>query len=723
MNDRDILALLTDWQRDEVERREGELLGRAVDEAAERRRDTPGDLVLDDSVRADAQALMSADLVREERRHWYETNSGLIMAKRRRRNRVAWAVVPVLLVLLMVLLWLDSGAEFVTVSSDGKEQPTGVAVLIFGGLMLLLAILVVWSPPARDAVRRAEAQLRGAEDRFALALRTAAESLLSTVLNERWQQSKDESAVLENSTAPILVELDTVKAVPSKSTDEVFGFIEEHETSAIGISGPRGVGKTTLMQAVQNRNPAGYIGVYIPLPVQYAVPEFFRTLFREVATAILSSNPQGRDYLERKDSVLRQRIDLVRLLIGPAFVIAGLVLIAHARSTKSFPVKAIDIPGLLLVLAGVGIAVVAGLSSPAVHRVVREFLGSSYIERDISLATDMLRALDYSATHQRLSKNAFAVKLLTMEDHDQLELAERELTHPELVMKFKDFVSTFIRASPQKIIVALDELDKMENGEDALAFVNGIKDILHIQGIHFLVSVSEDALHNFSLRGVPVRDVFDSSFDSIIPVERFTIDESKSLLKSRVVGFPDPLGLFCHAMSGGVPRDLIRVARNCVRVAKESVGPVPVDQVVRTVVSRQASLVCEALAAKMRQDHAPVTVPFLEALQAIRKADDTGALVTAIEETELRVRDGALAGYAPAGSTAVYLLCLSTLCAYFGVGRTNEQWALERSAGVSPRVAETAAGVLERLAFEFESGMARSALTSLRAELAATVAP
>ena len=722
MDDSRVLVMMHEEDQERVTAREGGLLERAVAEAAELLDNPPGDLVLDDSVREDARARLSVNALAEQHRAWLAANAERWTTRRRRRARNRLTIAPILVCLLT---WFAAAAYGVAVAKGQDYLPVrDHQNLSFSAGALLMAVVMTlalwaWRRPTRVASARAKLHLTGTEDRFFLALRSEAESLLSTVLNERWEQSKGELAVLDSKDAPNLVELESVNVVPSKSAREIYDFIEEHRASAIGISGTRGVGKTTLMQSVQNWNPENYISVYMPVPVHYEAPEFFRVLFREVADAILKSNREGMAYLEQQNRLIRHPIDVVRLAIGPVFVLVGVILISYGRTTDSSPVKLTDIPGLLLVFAGLGIAVVAALSSPAVRRAIREFMGPRYVERDISLAADALRALDYSATHQRLSKNSFAVKLFTMEDHDQLELAERELTHPELVLKFKNFVSSFIRTSPRQIIVALDELDKMEDGEDAVAFVNSIKDLLHIQGVHFLVSVSEDALHNFSLRGVPVRDVFDSSFDSIIPVQRFTAEESKNLLKSRVVGFPDPLALFCHAMSGGVPRDLIRVARECVRVRKESGSAVPVDRVVRIQVSRQARLICEALAATMRREQQPVAPPFFEALPAMREAGDAAALVAAIEEVVQRIRVHLVGEYSQSEDAAVYLSCLATICAYFGVPRTNASWQRERDAGTSVRVAETVAEALDAL--RVDGGITMAALASIRGDVGSLV--
>ena len=71
-------------------------------------------------------------------------------------------------------------------------------------------------------------------------------------------------------------------------------------------------------------------------------------------------------------------------------------------------------------------------------------------------------------------------------------------------------------------MIGIDELDKISDGNKAIELINNLKDLFHVRDTHFIVSVSEDALTSFALRGVPVRDAFDSSFDKILRMKPFT---------------------------------------------------------------------------------------------------------------------------------------------------------------------------------------------------------
>jgi hypothetical protein len=69
-------------------------------------------------------------------------------------------------------------------------------------------------------------------------------------------------------------------------------------------------------------------------------------------------------------------------------------------------------------------------------------------------------------------------------------------------------------------------------------------------------------MSNFERRGLPFRDVFDSSFDNVVYVDYLNHRTAKSLLERRIVGKPYPFIYLSYCLSGGLPRDLIRNFRN-----------------------------------------------------------------------------------------------------------------------------------------------------------------
>jgi hypothetical protein len=153
---------------------------------------------------------------------------------------------------------------------------------------------------------------------------------------------------------------------------------------------------------------------------------------------------------------------------------------------------------------------------------------------------------------------------------------ERPKPLPELVQDFRDFIQLITGATdasanrnPPYVLIAIDELDKIESADAAAQFINEVKSMFQLPNCYFLVSVSLDVLRSFSRSGAPLRDAFDSAFDTVEPISYWPVHDCVRLLDLRVRRMPRLAEVFCYAHSGGLPRDLIRVAR---QIAGEAGG-------------------------------------------------------------------------------------------------------------------------------------------------------
>jgi hypothetical protein len=148
-------------------------------------------------------------------------------------------------------------------------------------------------------------------------------------------------------------------------------------------------------------------------------------------------------------------------------------------------------------------------------------------------------------------------------------LARLQRSLPELVGDFRDFLGR-VAAKYGRVCLCIDELDKMESDDKAHLFLNEIKAIFGVKDVFYLVSVSENAISAFERRGLPFRDVFDSSFDAIVHVDYMKLSEAKDLLKRRTTRVPEPFLCLCQCLAGGLPRDLIRACRQMLNLAAEA---------------------------------------------------------------------------------------------------------------------------------------------------------
>lgn len=179
---------------------------------------------------------------------------------------------------------------------------------------------------------------------------------------------------------------------------------------------------------------------------------------------------------------------------------------------------------------------------------------------------------------------------------------EQPWTHPEVVARLRDFLELVVEVlgeEPTKlsgVVIGIDELDKISDPEEAHQFLNEIKGVFGVKHCLFLVSVSDDALTAFERRGMPARDAFDSAFTTMINVKPFTLEQSETWLAQRALGIPKPFVWLCHCLSGGLPRDLGRVA-----IALHDLGEGQLSKVTQALVRNDLAVKVRAFVHSARQ--------------------------------------------------------------------------------------------------------------------------
>lgn len=461
--------------------------------------------------------------------------------------------------------------------------------------------------------------------------------------------------------------------VTAAGLSEVFASAHEVETQArrdlndlmrlpggsIGLAGPRGAGKTTLMMLVANRavkpdkRPCS---VLCPAPVEYDGRDFLMTLFLLLCNWVLEDRqPQfkaedaedlssGAPPSEWVLILLRMGRPLMRWLrpIGLLLLLSGLgmaYLTMPAASTpaavgaaagktsaekspggetagaaaKTEPpaskaektvssgsqnfaeryLKALGLEPMTLVEWGLWMQGLAwalfylghtlelrydnrrDMQGPAGIRFSLDKTGSFSSEGKPDLIAEEARRHRDALRFQQSYTSGWsgALKLPFgleggMNGARTMSRSQRSL--PELVSDFRGFLQTLASGQEYgRVTICIDELDKLESDDKAHLFLNQIKAIFGVPNVFYLVSVSENAISAFERRGLPFRDVFDSSFDTIVQVNYLTNEESKALLKRRTTRVPEPFLCLCHCMSGGLPRDLIRACRDMLSVSAE----------------------------------------------------------------------------------------------------------------------------------------------------------
>ncbi|TQJ33059.1 P-loop NTPase fold protein [Arthrobacter sp. SLBN-122] len=535
-----------------------------------------------------------------------------IAVLRRRPSRLRWvALVGVCASVGIIVFSLGANIQY-GLDEVSRSYPVLGIVPAFATLGLLIALINVLG------LARIRAKLK--QLNATLAVQIATEELVDkarTLVQEAFSRTLNEVLGPEGklafpTDAPRLVELGTSVVVPSASGRFLRDFIAGHASSAIGIAGPRGSGKSTLMRGLDSDPKTSLRVVPMTAPVRYEPIDFVRRLHRKVAEDVLSQVESSST--TRSPAQQRLRVFGVRITVALLVGFAGLSLILwDLLPYKPSLGEGMGAASILGVVA-IGSALLVGLTAVSAARPLLASVSekSWRIFRNPfrrlthvalapapKLAPDVartaIRRMQFDSESNSKSKNAFKLMggLLGLEDEDSITLKDRALSHADIMNDLRALLAKYARDEyPTPIVVAIDELDKISLTEDLIDTVNDLKDLFHIDGVHFVVSVSTDALHTFEQRGLPSRDAFDSSFDTIVRVPPLTLAESLNVLSARAEGFPPIVGAFCHAWSGGLPRDLLRVARRCVEIHRDRKAS-SIDVFVRTVVAEDILAIIE----------------------------------------------------------------------------------------------------------------------------------
>ncbi|MFE9459493.1 hypothetical protein [Streptomyces californicus] len=442
-----------------------------------------------------------------------------------------------------------------------------------------------------------------------------------------------------------------VEATLQRKLDQMSG-------GAIAICGPRGVGKSTLLKkACQGRLlrlPEPHFHTIVQTPANYRPEEFLLSLFQSVCRDYLAlygrrprtpflfrsraraaQGPRRLYYSARRWAQFLAGLGLVFLaiqrevrdLVDAIYHSAHPAAAGWAVGLREWTLTAWQEHGVVsrLVLLAVGVLLLwwADPRSWLTGRPVRRLV------HDCHNYLNLLQHIQSVGTSTSLGASARA---LTLGFGRTSGSSSRTFTYPELVWEFRSLlsrISAMERQDNWKVFVGIDELDRLGSSEQARAFLAEIKAIFDVPRVYFVLSVSEDIGSAFIRRGLPTRDVTDSSLEDVLVIEARTLEESRALLQIRVPGFTDPFVALVHALSGGLPRDLIRYTRKVTETHRRTQQP-GLAALAREVLWEEAAQALAGFRALLaRHDDSAATAQIVHDLHTlialIREADSSRA--------------------------------------------------------------------------------------------------
>jgi hypothetical protein len=194
------------------------------------------------------------------------------------------------------------------------------------------------------------------------------------------------------------------------------------------------------------------------------------------------------------------------------------------------------------------------------------------------LTNELARRLDFEITKTRTSDYGFAATFgMTTKYARSDQLKARPLSLPGLTSEYIKYMNQVLQVLSRKVIICIDELDKVSDVEQVRFILREIKGALYVRGSFYIVSVAEDAIATFETRMAAQRDIFESTFDEIFTVSPLDIASCHQICDKRLtVADLKPLNYrgisILATLCGGNARELIRNLRDASLAARMKRG-------------------------------------------------------------------------------------------------------------------------------------------------------
>jgi hypothetical protein len=324
-----------------------------------------------------------------------------------------------------------------------------------------------------------------------------------------------------------------------------------------GIHGPRGSGKSWLMlRAVALADSNNGLGLWFPSPSEYDAISFLSALSDNLANLIERRLRESR----RNQALLRSlRISILVVLLA----LVALPVLTGSVYAIMYPDQVAIFWARSPIVNWLAYLAFFCLLLTVLMEVFRRFSPSGRLLHEavalrqrVRFATNQSQAEEYGLSSGRSIAGA-------LKRTRNLELAERPITLASLVFDFRAFAALAADRFPGGLVIAIDELDKMERPEAVRTLLRDIKGIFEVERVYFLVSVSEEAAAALQLGAVQSngRNEFNSSFYTVIELPPLSPPEIGAFVVSRGLTVPDVCteASLC-ILSGGNRRDIVRLA-------------------------------------------------------------------------------------------------------------------------------------------------------------------
>jgi hypothetical protein len=317
-----------------------------------------------------------------------------------------------------------------------------------------------------------------------------------------------------------------------------------------------------MMRAISQANCSGGLGLWFPCPSQYDATAFLSTLSDNLA------NEVERRFI--RDSALmlalrRGQALLICLIAIPVAIAVVTYTVHDFAAPNRNPVRpeiSAALPGWLWYLAVVSLGLLIFLYAV---RFARDNSSRGKLVRDATALRERIRFTAGFRSGMELGLSAPRPVSAALKRSQEKHLDERPTTIASLIFDFRNLAELIAITLPGPVIIGIDELDKIDSTESVRELLRDIKGIFEVTGVHFLVSISEEAAATLQFGALQSggRNEFNSSFYTVIELQPLEPAGAAELLQARGFSGSARLAAALCLLSEGNRRELIRMADLC----------------------------------------------------------------------------------------------------------------------------------------------------------------
>jgi hypothetical protein len=370
----------------------------------------------------------------------------------------------------------------------------------------------------------------------------------------------------------LLASYDPDLFVPHAKWESLARILAAEGGGSYGLSGPRGAGKTWAMREAKTwAEQREGLGVWFPSPSEYQATAFLAAISDVVALEF------ERYYDLRTGRTTRlARQQYWRGMLGSlllTYVAGALIVVGVFSATTGTDLTRLRLYINAYTLVGTAVFLAAGLLLAQTRRRFREDReGLGRVRRAAEELRVQVRYIVSTKESSEIGAEASRLGLTArLKRARERELVDRPATLSSLIHNFRAFVEAIAAEIPGPVVIAVDELDKMADATLVADLLRDIKGIFDVRGtVYFLVSISDEAARSLELGAVRTRNEFNSSFYTVITLPPLQPHECHAIIKRRVDSFDEQIALAVGVLTGGIPREVVRVAERVQETRGES---------------------------------------------------------------------------------------------------------------------------------------------------------